>query len=555
LVDEKLVSKDELQKAEAAARQKNEHISSILIASGALTEEQLARFIGDKMHIPYVHIKNYTIDRSVLDLIPEKIARRYIIIPLFKIEEELTVAMCNPMDIIALDDIHAVARYKIDPVIASRESIITMIDQWYGSGDAKTELIDELAEELKDAAEEEIAQQSKYAEVRLKQEASDPPIVKLVNSFIAQAMLEGASDIHLTPFKRAMSVRFRIDGFLYNRHQLLGKLIAPITSRIKIMSGLDISKRRIPQDGRIGLTIRNKYIDIRTSTYPSMYGENVVLRLLDKSGGVPPMSELGFSRKDLTIFNKLTSTTKGILLATGPTGSGKTTTLYSTVNGLDRENMNIMTVEDPIEYEIEGVVQGQVDPKAGVNFAEAFRSILRQDPDIIYVGEIRDRETAEIAVRAALTGHLVLSTLHTNNAVGAIARLLDIGIEPRLIEPVLNGVFAQRLVRKICPRCKEKYLPDKSILESLELPSDTVLFRGTGCEHCNGIGYKGRIGIFEILVVNKDIRKLIVMKASEDEIMNTAKAQGMKTIFEDGLQKVLEGITTLEEVERVIIET
>ncbi len=483
LIKEGLVTKEKLRVAEITAQRENETLSRVLVRLGFVAEEQLASFIGEKMQVPYVNIRNYTIEPKVLDLIPEKIARRYKIIPLFEIEGVLTVAMADPLDIISIDDISRVAGCKVEAVISSNESINVAIDQWYGIGDARTELIEQLAEEFKETERQE-EEKEQYAreitEIRLKKEAAEPPIVKLVNSYIAQAILERASDIHLEPKRDSMVVRFRIDGFLYNRHRLPTRLIAPITSRIKVMSGLDISKRRIPQDGRMGLTIRDKSIDIRTSTFPSMYGENIVLRILDKTRGVPTLSELGFSDEDLNTFKKVIKATKGIILATGPTGSGKTTTIYSFINALNKEDKNIMTIEDPIEYEIEGIVQSNVDPKAGVTFATALRSILRQDPDIVYVGEIRNIETTEIAVRAALTGHLVLSTLHTNDAVGAITRLSDIGVETGLLGSVLNCSFAQRLVRRICPRCKIEYQPDERLLKSLELPLDERFFRERG---------------------------------------------------------------------------
>jgi len=552
LIKEGLVTKEKLRVAEIKAQRENETLSKILVRLGFVTEEQLVSFIGEKTRVPYVKIENYTIDRQVLELIPENIARRYKIIPLFKIEDVLTVGMSNPLDIISIDEISAVAGCKVEAVIASNESIDVAIDLWYGIGDARKGLIEQLAEELKETEKREVAEDTReITEIRLKKEAAEPPIVKLVNSYIAQAILEGASDIHLEPKRDFMMVRFRIDGFLYNRHQLPIRLIPPIISRIKIMSGIDISKKRIPQDGRIGLIIRDKGIDIRTSTFPSMYGENIVLRVLDKTKGVPVLSEIGFSNEDLNTFKKMIKATKGIILSTGPTGSGKTTTIYSTINALNTTEKNIMTIEDPIEYEIEGIVQSNVDLKAGVTFTNSLRSILRQDPDIIYVGEIRDLETAEIAVRASLTGHLVLSTLHTNDAVGAITRLSDIGVETGLIGSVLNCAFAQRLVRMVCPRCKKEYHPDERLLKSLGLPLDTKFFKGEGCEFCSGIGYRGRIGIFEIAVINKDISKLITQKASYDEIMEAVRKQGMKTLLEDGLQKVKKGITTLEEVMRV----
>ncbi len=552
MITDGLVTKEELRTAEMTAQQKNISLSRTLVEQGFVTKEQVVSFIGEKIHIPYVNIKNYAIDRKMLDYIPEKIARRYTAIPLFIIEDILTVAISDPLDIISLDEISAVAGRKVEPVIASSESISLAIDQWYGIGNARKELVEELANELKEVEQEEQLKYTNVAERRLQKEASEPPVVKLVNSFIAQAILEEASDIHLEPKKKSMVIRFRIDGFLYNRHKIPAKLIAPITSRIKIMSTMDISQRRIPQDGRMGLFIRNKNVDIRTSTFPSMYGENVVLRILDRGKGIILLSELGLLGKDLKSFEKLLKADKGMILATGPTGSGKTTTIYSAISNLHQADKNIMTIEDPIEYEIGGLIQGQVDPGIGVTFATALRSILRQDPDIIYVGEVRDLETAEIAVRSALTGHLVLSTLHTNDAIGAITRLRDMGIESSLIASVLNCSFAQRLIRKICPRCKRQYKPDKNLLKELSLPLGTNFYEWEGCDFCNGVGYRGRIGIFEILIVNKEIRRLIEKKASESEILEAARSQGMKSLFEDGLQKVLDGITTYEEIERVI---
>ncbi|TSA57015.1 MAG: type II secretion system protein GspE [Planctomycetaceae bacterium] len=555
MVKEGLITIENLRIAETTAQQEQNTLSSTLIKSGFLSEEELTSFIGKKTNIPYVNIRNYSIDRNVLALVSEKLARHYRIIPLFIIENVLTIAMADPLNIISMDDISKLVKCQIESVIASGESIDIAIDQWYGSGQAREKLIEELAEEIKQVEKRDDSKHiDQITEIHLKSQAAEKPIIKLVNSYIAQAMLEGASDIHLEPKKASMIVRFRIDGFLYEREPLPFKLIPPITSRIKVMSGLDITKRRVPQDGRMGLIIRDRNIDVRTSTFPSMYGENVVLRLLDKTKGVPTLSELGFSDGDFNVFKKMIRATKGIILATGPTGSGKTTTIYSAVGELNKEDKNVMTIEDPIEYEIEGIVQGQVDHQAGIIFPSALRSILRQDPDIIYVGEIRDFETAEIVVRAALTGHLVLSTLHTNDAIGTIMRLRDIGIESGLMEAVLRCSFAQRLVRKICPRCIKEYQPDESLLVNLGLPSGTRFYKGKGCGFCGGIGYRGRIGLFEILVINKDIRKLIADNASEEQIREAARAQGMQTLFQDGLKKVMEGITTIEEVKRVTEE-
>ncbi|GBE05843.1 type II secretion system protein E [bacterium BMS3Abin10] len=554
MVIDNLITAEKLRAAEDIAQQKNKPLINVLVEMGLLTKEKIISFLGEKFHIPYVNITDYTIDRETLDYIPEKIARRYNVIPLFIIENILTVAVSDPMDIIALDEISAVANRKIEPVIAAAEGIGVAIDQWYGVGNTRKELIEQLAKELQETEREKQPKYTGVAEIRLKKEASEPPVVQLVNSFIAQAILEGVSDIHLEPRRNFMAVRFRIDGLLYDRHKIPARFIAPITSRIKIMSAMDISLRRVPQDGRMSLNIRDKRIDVRTSNFPSMFGENIVLRLLDKNKGVPALSELGMSGRDLDSFGKMVKAKKGIILITGPTGSGKTTTIYSAINTMQKESRNIITIEDPVEYEIEGLVQGQVDPKVGVTFASALRSILRQDPDIIYVGEIRDHETAEISVRSALTGHLVISTLHTNDAAGTIIRLMDIGIDPGLIASVLNCSMAQRLIRRVCPRCKKQYGPDSGLLKELDLPADAKYYRSEGCDYCNGIGYKGRIGIYEILVISREVRKLIDGKSSENEIIKMARSQGMRSMFEDGLRKALKGITTIDEVRRATEE-
>jgi len=560
LVSEGLVAKEDLLSAMARAKRDGVPLATVLTESGLLTEEEFSRFIGEKSPVPSVELRNYTIDRTVLDLIPEKIARRYNILPLFKIEDVLTLAMSDPMDIRAIDQISALVRCKTESVMASKESIVSAIDQWYGVGNARKTLIDQLVKEMKEVPREKDIGQSLDAygkqalELRVKLEAEEAPIMKLVNSYLVQAILEEASDIHLEPKKDCLLVRFRIDGLLFDRERLPRKLVAPVISRIKIMSALDISKNRIPQDGRVGIVIRNRHIDIRASTFPSLFGENVVLRILDKSKGAPSLPDLGLSKDSLATFRKMISATKGIILATGPTGSGKTTTLYSCISTLTTSRVNIMSLEDPIEYEIEGVVQSQMHTLSGVTFAAALRSVLRQDPDVLYVGEIRDPETAEIAVRAALTGHLVFSTLHTNNAVGAITRLLELGVPRDLLSSVLNCSFAQRLVRKICPRCVADYQPEKELLDKLNLPSARKLARGKGCDFCGHTGYRGRTGIFEILVIGKEVKAKIESGASEIELMEVARAKGARTLLEDGLLRVREGITTYEEIKRVIEE-
>lgn len=555
LVKEGLLTAEQLEAAEQESRQAGEDLETALVRLEYLTADQLAEFIGEQLDVPYVNIEDYAIDTAVLTLIPEKIARRYNILPLFKIENNLTVAMADPLNIVALDDIKALTRCKVDAVFSLEQSIKTGIDQWYGMGEGRKHLIERLAEDLKEI---ERKQQPRYPErpddLHLVQEALKPSVVKLINSIIAQAILENASDIHLEPKPDSMLIRFRIDGLLYNRQTLPLELIKKVTSRIKIMSGMDISIRMVPQDGRIGLYIRNRHIDIRTSTFPSLNGENIVLRILDKSQGLRALSDVGLSDGDLKKFRKTLRATKGLMLATGPTGSGKTTTIYAVINSLNRENKNIMTIEDPVEYETDGIIQCSIDPKVGVTFPSALRSILRQDPDIIYVGEIRDTETAKVAVRASMTGHFVISTLHTNNAVSAITRLVDMGIAPVMLGPLVVCVFAQRLVRRLCQRCRKEVEPKPEDIERYQLPADVTLYDAKGCVQCNNIGYKGRIGVFEVITFDRDLQKMVLAGTPEHEIMATAVKQGTATLLQDAIEKVIAGVTTLDEVRRMVEE-
>jgi type IV pilus assembly protein PilB len=551
LVDNGLITADQLRKATIELNPEDENIGRVLIDKGFVSSEKLLDFLGERLQIPFVDLDNYDIDKDVVKLIPMKAARASKAIPLFMIEGVLTVAMADPVDIISLDNLIKITGCHIEPVIASETSIVAALAKVYGK-DTSLEEIEELADKIKEIrAEAELEYEKEITEISRVKEPFEPPIIKLVNKYVAQAMLERASDIHFESKKDLMAVRFRIDGVLFSRDKIPLKLIPKVVARIKIISGMDISNRREPQDGRISLIIGDQNVDIRTSTFPSMYGENVVLRLLDRGIKTPSLTELGFSESGLSIFKRIIKSQKGMVLATGPTGSGKTTTIYSIINSINKADKSIMTIEDPIEYEIDGVVQSQIN--VGVSFAGALKSILRQDPDIIYVGEIRDLETSEIAVRASLTGHLVLSTIHTKNAIGTILRLIDIGLDPNLVSSVLHCSFSQRLVRRTCTKCMKEYSPDKVLLESYGLSPELRYYKGEGCGYCNNIGYKGRVGIFEILVVDDDIRRLISANASEDDIFRAAKKQGMRTLVEDGLEKVREGLTTIEEVERVLL--
>jgi type IV pilus assembly protein PilB len=482
------------------------------------------------------------ITREIVATIPVALAERYQIIPLKKEGRRLTLAMVDPTNFFAIDDARMASGCEVEPVIAAEREIMRAISQYYGVND----LVEKAVNQLK--PEEAVA----MSQV---QTADDAPIIGIVNSLFSQAVRERASDIHLEPQEKTLRVRFRIDGVLREVASFTRDIQAAIVSRIKITGGMDISERRLPQDGRIKITEAGRDIDIRVSTLPTILGEKVVMRILDKQTVILDVGKLGFSADNLQIFRRLYTQSYGMILVTGPTGSGKTTTLYSTLGEINTISKNTITVEDPVEYRLDGINQVQVNPKAGLTFALGLRSILRQDPNIVMVGEIRDTETADIAIRAALTGHLVLSTLHTNDAPGAITRLIDMGIEPFLAASSILGVLAQRLVRRICQECKTSYTPVHDSLERLFLgvapEQPLTLHQGTGCTACGFTGYKGRMGIHEVMPVTPAIRELITKRASADEIAIEAKDQGMLSMRQDGISKALAGHTTVEEVMRV----
>lgn len=549
---EGVVSRAQFEAAEARARTENASLTAVLVRSGYVDEERLSRFLGDKLRIPYVNIKNYKVDGAAVRLVPEALARRHQIVPLFYIEGVLTVAMSDPLDFGALDALAAVTDALVETVISSREGVAAVIDQWYGPDAAHREDVDALVAELEALRGEWEAQpDDPGTEAPEPVENGDSPVARLVNGIIAQAMAERASDVHLEPKRGGMQVRLRIDGQMYERQRIPARLVRPIVSRIKVLSHLDIGERRVPQDGRATLRVRDWLVDIRVSTLPTLYGENCVLRLLDRGKPVPRLEDLGFSGDDLEVFRRVIRSTRGIVLATGPTGSGKTTTIYSAVAAINTPDRNIMTIENPIEYEFEGVVQSQVRDGAGVRFASALRAILRQDPDVIYVGEVRDAETAEVAARAATTGHLVFSTLHTGDAAATVTRLAGLGIDPGLIATVLRCAFAQRLVRRLCDKCKAPCDPGPEPAGAHGPADGARPYRPVGCPACGGIGYRGRVPLFEIMVVGPELRRLIAAGAGEEEIAEAARRLGMRTIAEDGAIKVAQGLTSREEVERV----
>ncbi len=545
-----LVSDAQVKEALKIQKETGERLGRILVKQNIITEDNLVTLLSEQLGIPRVNLSDYLIDPEIINLVSEELARRYYLVPLFKVGDVLTVAMSDPSNVFALDEVGFKAECAVEPILATETEIKRVIDQYYGvvgSIEDVIKSIDAKGLGLDDANIEA---------VRLQGIAEEAPVIKLVNLIIMQAIREGASDIHIEPEEDILRTRFRIDGVLSEAATTPKDLQSAIVSRIKIMSELDIAERRIPQDGRFQIKVENRDIDLRVSTFPTVHGENVVMRILDTSSVLFGIEQLGFSAEMLRQFEEIIRKPYGIVLVTGPTGSGKTTTLYASLNTINTIDKNIITVEDPVEYRLKLIRQCQINPKAGLTFATGLRSILRQDPDVIMVGEIRDLETAEIAIQSALTGHLVFSTLHTNDAASTVTRLMDMGVEPFLISSSLTGVVAQRLVRTICDDCKTSYKPPAKALKQLgmEETQDVTFYKGEGCKKCHNSGYKGRIGLIELLHLNEALRELIVAKASADAIKKTAIEAGMKTMREDGFKKVLNGVTTIEEVLRVTQE-
>ena len=548
LVELGLLTPEKLKKAKEEADRAKEPLRRVLIRLGMVDEGAIVSFFEEQLGIPRIDFSNYLLDPKVVDILPENFCRKHLILPLFKIGDTLTIAMVDPLDIFALDEVRLRTGCEVDPVVVSEKDIIKVFEQYYGARGTMDDIVKSIDKDKLDMKE------GTEAELKTLQGLVEgAPIVKLVNLLITEAIKAGASDIHIEPDEQFLGTRYRVDGVLHEVMSPPKELQSAIISRIKILSGMDIAERRIPQDGRFQLKIEHRQIDCRVSTIPTVYGENVVIRLLDLNSVLLGLTDLGFNRNMLDAYEKLIHKPYGIILVTGPTGSGKTTTLYSSLSTINSPEKNIVTIEDPIEYRLRLVRQMQINTKAGLTFANGLRSILRQDPDIIMVGEIRDLDTAEIAIQAALTGHLVFSTLHTNDAPGAITRLIDMGVEPFLISSSVTAVVAQRLVRIICKDCKENYAPSAKLLEEVGLPAskEVKFYRGKGCDKCLHTGYKGRIGIFELMLPDDEIRALTVAKSSSTEIRHAAIKNKMKTIQEDGIEKVRAGITTLEEVLRV----
>ena len=510
-VQEGLVDSAQLKQALEVKTKTGEHLCEVLLRLNLVPQEKLNDFIAKQLGIPYVDLSNYSIDQQLLSLFDEKIVRQYKIIPLFKIENVITVAMADPLNILVIDKMKSSVRYEIEPVLCLEEEIQRAIEQYYGKKDYVSEII-EMAEKDKG----------------LKEKVIDGSVIKIVDSMMEQAVEEEASDIHIEPEKDRLRIRYRIDGFLQEISSLPKQYQPPIVSRIKVLAKMDIGQKRKSQDGQIRLKLKNRTVDFRISTYAVIHGEKMVIRILDPLKAKIRLEDLGFSKETIERFNQIITEPNGIILVTGPTGSGKTTTLYATLNLINSEEKNIITIEDPIEYQLENINQGNVDEKAGITFANSLRTILRQDPDVIMIGEIRDTETAQLAIRAALTGHLVFSTVHTNDAVGTITRLINMEVDPFLLSSSIRGVLAQRLVRKVCQKCKGAYQPNSETLKRYNCHEKGLIFyRNVGCPQCRGTGYKGRIGIFELLIPNNKIRALIQQKTPEDKIREETSNSGM----------------------------
>ncbi|MBI2885170.1 MAG: Flp pilus assembly complex ATPase component TadA [Candidatus Omnitrophica bacterium] len=536
LVSQGILTPAQVQAAQAQATKSSISLKQAIIQQGVISEQDLTNLLAEQLGMTTIDLSTYLIRPEIVQLVPEALARKHTLVPVFKIGDTLTVAMDDPLNFFALDELRLRTKCAVKTVLSTATGIRQAIDQYYGARG-----VEEAAHAINEAA-------LPKAEEAL---AEDAPVIRLVNQLILQAVRDQASDIHLEPGDGVLRTRFRVDGILREVKGPPLPLHSAIVSRIKVLSKLDIAEKRKSQDGRFRLKMEGHEVDLRVSTVPTQFGETVVLRLLNASQMLLSLPQLGLDPALQAQVEQLIHLPHGILLVTGPTGSGKTTTLYAALNLINDPARNILTIEDPVEYQLPGVNQVQVNPKADMTFASSLRSFLRQDPDVIMVGEIRDRETAEVAIQAALTGHLIFSTLHTNDAPGAIARLLDMGLESFLVASSVAGIIAQRLVRVICSKCKETYQPASHVLRDTPLDGATKLSRGTGCAACHQTGYKGRIGIFELLRVTEEIKNAIVAKQPAYVIREAARRGGMRTLREDGLAKVRAGVTTLEEVLRV----
>ena len=559
LIANGLITQEQLKEGIARQKQCGKRLGEVLIDMHIVTERDITEILSKQLNVPFIDLSNYIVDPAIAKLVPEHISERHQLIPINKVGNKLTVAMVDPLNILAIDDIALMTGLQVKTVVATPSDIRKALSDAYGAQSKMDDLMTDLVDITKEAKpEEELDALGELGE-------NDAPIIRLVNLVISQAVSGGVSDIHVEPYEKEMRIRYRTDGVLFTAMQPPKKAQAAITSRIKIMSQLDIAEKRLPQDGRIKIKVNNRPIDLRVSVLPCAWGEKVVMRILDQSSLKVKLEDLGFEPFTLKRFQEAIAVPYGIVLVTGPTGSGKTTTLYSAMSTLNDPKVNIMTAEDPVEYMLQGINQVQCKPDIGLNFAAALRSFLRQDPDIIMVGEIRDFETAEIAIKASMTGHLVLSTLHTNDAPGTIGRMLDMGIEPFMVTSSVVLIQAQRLVRTICKDCKMEYRPksdvvdqlciDEELLRRLDLPHidprNIKFYKGKGCENCGHDGYKGRIGVYEVMLMTENVRQTILRGGSTTDIARLAKKEGMLSLRESAVRKTLIGMTTVDEVVRV----
>ena len=556
LIEDGLLLPSQLGEVMELQKQQGGRIVKILTGKGYVTEQDMVIAMGRCLDVPPINLAKVHPPEEVLSLISKDIARSHKLAPVCKLGNKLFVAMVDPMNVLALDDLRQRTKMEIIPMITTEKAVEDALSGVSSGGMAMDQVMRDAAEEA-DGGVEEVKQTTENLDLdQLRGQGEEGPVVKVVNLILVQALKEKASDIHIEPFEKSIKLRYRVDGNLIEASSPPKSLQLPMASRIKILAGLDIAERRLPQDGRFRIRVAGKEIDLRISFLPTIYGEKIVIRILDKSALSGSIDMLGLDDRTFGLFKKAIDAPHGMILVTGPTGSGKTTTLYSVLQELNSPEYNIVTVEDPVEYQLVGINQVAVKAEVGLTFASALRSILRQDPDIVMIGEIRDQETADIAVKAALTGHQVLSTLHTNDAAGAISRLDDMGIEPFLISSSVLLTCAQRLVRRICPNCKEEFVPEPDVFEKLEVPEliGETFYRGAGCDRCKGRGYSGRAAVLEVLPISEAIRRLIVKRAPASVIKAQAVQEGMKTLRMAGIDKAREGITTLEEVLRTTSE-
>jgi type IV pilus assembly protein PilB len=554
LIEDGLLLPNQLEEAVGIQQKEGGRLLKILTDRQFVTDQDMTVSMGRCLNTPLINLSKLRVPEEVMSLVPRDMAKANKLIPIARLNGKLFVAMADPTNVLAVDDVKRRVQLEIIPMIATEKAVSDALAGVHGVSNM-SQVLKQVAEDVANAGEVEV-QSAKNDEIdldRLATDSEDAPVIKIVNLILVQAVKEKASDIHIEPFQRTLKLRYRIDGELIMAESPPKALQLAITSRIKILSGLNIAERRVPQDGRFRIKVIGKEVDLRVSILPTAYGEKIVIRILDKAALTGSIDQMGMDQSTLDRFKKAIDAPHGMILVTGPTGSGKTTTLYSVLQELNNPQYNIVTVEDPIEYELTGINQVSVRNDIGLDFASALRSILRQDPDIVMVGEIRDNETADIAVKAALTGHQVLSTLHTNDAAGAITRLDDMGIEPFLISSSVIMACAQRLVRRICTNCREEFVPEPEIFERLSMkePEGAVFYHGSGCERCKGRGYLGRVAIIEALPVSEAIRRLIIKRASAAVVKNQAISEGMRTLRMVGIDKALEGVTTLEEIWRV----